>query len=207
MVPRRITCFGSSTIYGTADSELGGFVNRLRLWHESLDERNRVYNLGIWGEQTSALIERIAPEARARRSNLILIYPGFNDCRRIASPDGDNATTTDEFADLMRPLLSTAQAVAPTVVMTGFPFDEKRTRPYRETNIFYRIDDARQYTDALVNVAGPLNVKVLDFFGQFQGVDMSPLLASDGLHGNSRCHQRLFEMTREFLLNEYGEDG
>ncbi|MEM9729475.1 MAG: G-D-S-L family lipolytic protein, partial [Myxococcota bacterium] len=98
MLPRRITVFGSSTVYGTADDQVGGFVQRLRLWHEARDSRNRVYNLGIWGEQTSALLQRLASEARARQPHLILIYAGFNDSRRLDAPDGPNATPVDAFA-------------------------------------------------------------------------------------------------------------
>lgn len=203
MIPRRIAIFGSSTIYGTADSVMGGFVNRLRLWHETNDHRNRVYNLGVWGEQTSALIERIAPEAKARRPHLILVYPGFNDCRRIDAPNGSIATPLDEFTGLMQNLLSVALSVAPTAVMTGYPFDESRTQPYRGTNVFYCMKDAKQYTERLVDLAVSLDVKVVNFFRAFEGVDMAPLLASDGLHGSSECHRRLFEVTKQFLEAEY----
>ncbi len=190
-------------MYGTADDEMGGFVQRLRLWHEASDHRNRVYGLGVWGEQTPALIQRIGPEAAARRPHLILIYPGFNDSRRVDSPAGPNVTTLDAFASLMRQLLSTALTVAPTAVMTGFPFDESRTQPYLGTNAFYRLEDARRYHERLTEVAESLGVKVLDFLRRFGDADMSSLLADDGLHGNAACHQRLFELTKRFLEAEY----
>ena len=203
MLPRRITVFGSSSVYGTADREMGGFVQRLRLWHEAIDHRHRVYNLGIWGEQTPALIRRIAPEARARRPHLILIYPGFNDSRRIDAPDGPHAIALNAFAGLMRELLSAALDVAPTAVMTGVPFDETRTQPYLGTNAFYRLEDARQYHEALADVAASFDVNVLDFFNHFRNTDMTPLLAADGLHGNAACHRQLFELTKRFLEAEY----
>jgi hypothetical protein len=82
MPPGRIVIFGSSSICGTADYELGGFVNRFRFWYESIDSSYRVYNMGIWGEQTRGVIDRIAPEASVRRPHLIMVYPGFKDCRR-----------------------------------------------------------------------------------------------------------------------------
>lgn len=203
MPPRRITVFGSSTVYGTADDEMGGFVQRLRLWHEARDPQNRVYNLGIWGEQTSALCERIASEAQARQPHLILIYAGFNDSRRVGSAEGPNATPIDAFAQLLRELLSAALGVAPTAVMTGYPFDEERTQPYPGTPAYYRLEDALLYNQTLTDVAESLEVKVIDFFGHFRNTDMRPLLASDGLHGNAACHHQLFELTRQFLEREY----
>ncbi|QDU59423.1 GDSL-like Lipase/Acylhydrolase [Planctomycetes bacterium Pan216] len=207
MHPRRIAVFGSSTIYGTADTEMGGFVNRLKLWHEANDEKNRVFGLGIWGERTPELLERIVPEARTRKPHLLLIYPGYNDCHRRDAPDGPIATSPEVFADLMRELLTKAQSVAPAVVMTAYPFDESRTRPYRYTNAYYCLDDARRYMAILVEVAESLGVKVLDFFGMFRETDMTPLLSSDGLHGNAACHQRLFELTKRFLVDECGARG
>ncbi|MEM9731809.1 MAG: SGNH/GDSL hydrolase family protein, partial [Myxococcota bacterium] len=148
--------------------------------------------------------QRLASEARARQPHLILIYAGFNDSRRLDAPDGPNATPVDAFADLLHEVLSAARAVAPTVIMTGYPFDESRTQPYPGTNAFYRLEDARRYNHALTGVADSLEVKVIDFFGHFRDADMTPLLAADGLHGNAECHQRLFELTRQFLENEYG---
>ncbi|MEM7145227.1 MAG: GDSL-type esterase/lipase family protein [Verrucomicrobiota bacterium] len=205
MIPRRIVVFGSSTVYGTADTEKGGFVNRLRLWHESVDARNRVYNLGIWGEGTESLIERIAGEARARRPHLILVYPGFNDCRRVGSREAPNASTIGEFGELMRRLIGEAKGVADTVVMTGYPFDESRTCPYPGSEVFYCLSDARAYTERLVAVTTENGVGVLDFFGAFGRENMTGLLAEDGLHGNAECHKRLFERTRDFLRERYGE--
>ena len=90
-IPKRIVAFGSSSVHGTGDSESGGFINRFRLWHESENPKNKVYNLGIWGETTDQLIARIVDEAVARRPHLILIYPGFNDIRREGSSESPNS--------------------------------------------------------------------------------------------------------------------
>ncbi|MEM8681334.1 MAG: GDSL-type esterase/lipase family protein [Planctomycetota bacterium] len=201
-IPRRLVFFGSSSIYGTNDVELGGFVNRLRLWHEQQDPRNRVYNLGIWGEQTCDLVKRIGVEAPARRPHALFIYPGFNDCRRLDDAGGELATPLEQFAELMHDLLSTSAAIAPTVVMTGYPFDESRTQPYQGTSVFYGLRDARQYTKRLIMVAKSLEIKVIDFFGKLAETDMAPLLAADGLHANAVGHQRLCDITRRFLETE-----
>jgi len=204
MPPKRIAFFGSSTIYGTADSALGGFVNRFRLWYEAIDPQHRVYNLGIWGEHTQGLIDRISEEATRRRPHLILIYPGFNDCRREGSRDAPNAVAITSFRESMRELICTAQSVAETVVITGIPFDESRTTLYLNTESYYLLRDAKEYTNALVAVANERNAKVLDFFAALASHDMDGLLAPDGLHGNAACHELLFCITREFIREAFG---
>jgi lysophospholipase L1-like esterase len=204
MPPRRIAIFGSSTIYGTADKECGGFVNRLRLWYESIDERNRVYNLGIWGEQTRRLIQRLPVEAFARRPHLIMLYPGFNDSRRDGGLEASNAVSIEQFRDLMGELISAAKGVSETVVMTGFPFDETRTTPFSGTDSYYLIHDAEAYSKELVAVANAQGARILDFFYILQNRDMNPLLAEDGLHGNAKCHELLFSITRDFVMSEFG---
>lgn len=203
MPPQRITIFGSSSIYGTADSQLGGFVNRFRLWYETIDARNRVYNLGIWGEQTSSLVERISREASVRKPHLIMIYPGFNDCRRHGSRDSPNIVSKGSFRDSMLKLISNAQAIAETVVITGYPFDESRTCPLPSTNCYYLLSDAAEYTKTLVSASHELGAQVLDFFTALYDRDMDPLLAPDGLHGNTKCHELLFNLTRDFFQDSF----
>ncbi|MGD9657676.1 MAG: SGNH/GDSL hydrolase family protein [Methylocystis sp.] len=204
MPPRRIVIFGSSTIYGTADKECGGFVNRLRLWHDSIDARNRMYNLGIWGEQTPSLIQRLPLEAAARRPHLIMVYPGFNDSRRDGGREASNAVSIEQFRGMMGELISSAKAISETVVMTGIPFDETRTTPFSGTDAHYLLQDAAAYSNELVAVAKAQGARILDFFSILQNEDMGPLLAEDGLHGNAKCHERLFEITRDFVISEFG---
>ncbi|MCO6043927.1 GDSL-type esterase/lipase family protein [Aeoliella sp. ICT_H6.2] len=204
MTPKRIAFFGSSSIYGTADDEAGGFVNRFRLWYESIDNRHRVYNLGIWGEQTRSLIDRIAPEAARRRPHLIMVYPGFNDCRRQGFAEAPNAVPLPRFREAMQELISNAQAITETVVMTGYPFDESRTSPYLDTDSHYLLRDAEDYSSALVAVARRCQAGVLDLFTQLQCVDMNSLLAPDGLHCNAQGHEKLCVLTKDYFRAAYG---
>lgn len=202
-MPKRIVIFGSSSIYGTADAECGGFVNRFRLWYESVDARHRVYNLGIWGEQTRGLIDRLASEATRRRPHLIMIYPGFNDIRREGSADSPNAVSLSEFREMMTELLTIAQAITETVIVTGYPFDEARTTPYAKTDSYYLLRDAEAYTNALVAVANARRAKVLDFFASQRKDDANQVLATDGLHRNARGHELLFRATQQFFRETY----
>lgn len=202
MIPRRILCFGASTIYGSQDEELGGFVTRLRLWSESQHPRNRVYNLGIWGEQTNSLLARLPSEAQARRADLLIIYPGFNDSRRIGSREAENVVSLADFKSLMLELIDLAQAQAPTLMLTGYPFKESHTSPIEGTEAYYLFADAEEYSATLAEAARERGAGLIDFFSDLKNSDMSPLLSPDGLHGNAQCHQMMFERIRDYLVKE-----
>ena len=85
-----IFAFGDSITYGAWDIESSGWANRLR---HSLDERAETdpnfytlfYNLGIPGETTEGLLERLRSEIEARvrtkelEKNIVIFAYGAND--------------------------------------------------------------------------------------------------------------------------------
>ena len=72
MLPSRIVAFGSSTVQGIGDPEGGGFVGRLRSWHEQYWEGNVTFNLGLAGDQTTKMLGRFNLEVPIRRPDLII---------------------------------------------------------------------------------------------------------------------------------------
>jgi hypothetical protein len=108
-----------------------------------------------------------------------------------------------ELREQMRELISTAQTVAETVVMTGYPFDEQRTSPYMNTVSYYLLRDAEAYTKQLVTVAKECDASVLDYFSALRNRHMHSLLGSDGLHGNPEYHELLFTITRDYIRDVY----
>ncbi len=203
MFPRRIVALGSSSIHGRGDSELGGFIHRLRLWHEAQGPRNFVYQLGIFGETTDRLIQRLSIEAGARRPHLIILYPGFNDIRREGAESSENAVSIEDYSSSMAALVESALKISPTLMLTGFPFDEAKTRPYLSSDWYYLRSDAARYTDVLRQVCAERSCLVLDCFANWGSDDISDLLAEDGLHCNPKGHERLYRELREFLEENY----
>lgn len=203
MIPKRIVFAGSSSIHGRGDTELGEFVHRFRLWHESCDPKHFVYELGVFGESTESLTSRLVAEATVRRSNLIALYPGFNDIRRDDGLKSENASPQNAFKVAMASLISEAKSVAPVLMMTGFPFDETRTTPYQGTKSFYLREDAEAYSQIIRSVCRETEVPILDYFTLWSSKDRGDLLAEDGLHANPAGHQLLFEQLRDFIVDEY----
>jgi len=107
------------------------------------------------------------------------------------------------FRDSMTSLITRAQAVAPVLMLSGFPFDETRTSPYAGTESFYLLADAEVYTELLRSVCRESSVPLLDYFALWSARDTANLLAEDGLHANAAGHQLLFEQLRDFFTVEY----
>ena len=205
MIPRRIVVLGSSSVHGYGDVEQGGFVNRFRLWHEAQHPKNIVYQLGLFGETTESLIERLSLEAPRRRPHLVVLYPGFNDIHKEGSEIAKSIVSLDCYRQLMLTLVSASQKIAPTIVLTGFPFDQSKTTPYRESDWFFLESDAERYTSVLKEVCWEEQCLMLDYFHIWQSLDWKTLLFKDGLHANPDGHQLLFEQLRDFLLGEFSE--
>jgi len=201
--PCRIAFVGGSTVYGQGDPAGGGFVGRFRALFEPLNDRNRVFNLGVGGDTVSMMLKRAPNEVRARRADLILCYPGLNDIRRVGSsnsPHSDLATFKQDFEKLLNEL----SVIAPVVAMTAVPIDEARTKPFRD-DLFFLESDAEKITAITKEVVSNHRIPLIDFFGSWSmRPDYKEFLA-DGLHCNSRGHAQLAQEVNEYLIREVFE--
>lgn len=159
--------------------------------------------LGISGETTDSLIGRVSVESSPRRPHLLILYPGFNDIRRENSSDSNNVVPLEAFRSSMETLVDRAMALAPTLILTGFPFDDSKTTPYLDTNWYYLRSDAKRYTQTLKDICEARSLSVLDYFELWESRILDELLAPDGLHCNPKGHQLLFEQLRDFLEMAY----
>ena len=85
----RICIFGASITWGKLDFEGGGWTDRLKRHLLEIDESHQVYNLGITGNNTSLLLERMYTECKARlkskyqKDGIIIISLGNNDSKLV----------------------------------------------------------------------------------------------------------------------------
>ncbi|MFA0809794.1 GDSL-type esterase/lipase family protein [Microbulbifer epialgicus] len=202
-VPRKVVFIGSSSIYGKDDTELGGFVQRFRFRFEALDPKNLVYSLGVFGENVASLAVRLSYELPPRRPHLIGVYPGYNDICRIGGPKARSAVTLDLFRQAMQQLLQASKMIAPTFVMTGIPFDELRTTPLQNSNIYFFRSDAALYAEIIREVAVTETIPILDFDILWRKQELVKFLSEDGLHANAEGHQLLYEQTWDFVSKNF----
>ena len=97
MKEESICIFGDSIVWGAADTEKQGWVNRLAIYcSNNLDYNCFIYNLGIPGETTTGLLKRLELESSARMPTKIVIAIGTNDAR-IVKDTRDNRNNRRNF--------------------------------------------------------------------------------------------------------------
>jgi lysophospholipase L1-like esterase len=207
MIPKRIVVIGGSTVHGEGDPEGGGFVARLKRWHESSNLGGHyVFNLGISGNAVADMLERGPSEAMVRVPNLIILYPGLNDSRRKSLHDGSNFTSFEDFRTQLKDLSNKLAKIAPTILMSSVPLDEKRTSPFRGKYHFL-FSDAVAVTGIASSIAKENNLFYLDLFERWTCLSNFQELLADGLHCNGLGHDRLFEEVKSFICEKFNGEG
>jgi lysophospholipase L1-like esterase len=88
-------------------------VARLRRWHETSNvESHRVFNLGIGGDGVREMLARGSEECRARRPDLIILYPGLNDSRRIGEPGAPQQNSFETIRETLNRLVAELRSIA-----------------------------------------------------------------------------------------------
>ncbi len=101
--PLRIIAIGDSLIYGYGDKEACGWVERLRLNLMNGNGDHVLYNLGIRGDRTEQVKNRLNEEFKHRGEikkkypDLIILSVGVNDTARLGHHQGRNLTHYDEY--------------------------------------------------------------------------------------------------------------
>jgi len=204
-MPSRIVAFGSSSVKGRGDPDRGGFVGRLSNWHTALNPSNLTFNLGLVGDSTSKMVGRLLHEAPNCKPDLVILYPGLNDCRRRTRSDKP-VLTDDEFRKNLSALLEHSSALAPTILVSAFPIDESRTTPWAESKQFYLLADTTRFTDIGREVCQEAKVCYLPIYETWiKHADFAEL-SIDGLHGTPEAHELLFNELRELISDMFGLD-
>jgi lysophospholipase L1-like esterase len=192
----RILCFGASLTYGSWDQE-GGWVDRLkrdmhRDTHEKEDGKYQVFNLGIGGDTSIDVLQRLEAETLARKAEdweyLTVICVGINDTRIPAGVDRP-IVGTEEYEQNIEKLLTTAQAQTSKVLLVGL------TPVANEARCMM----VRAYDQRASEVARRLGVSRVDLFDAAMATDYRSWLV-DRLHVDSRGHQWIYEQVKPHVL-------
>jgi lysophospholipase L1-like esterase len=201
MLPKRIVAIGASTCEGGVDPEGAGFVGRLTHWLTAMDQHNHVYNLGISGETTAQILKRLPVEIMPRKPDLILISGGSNDVIRTGGSDKPTLNSPEVFKKNIVAMLDQASKLTGKVLVVGVnPIDDSKTQPtpWRPENYFL-LKDVQQYAQITKEVCQEKGVDYIDVIAEW-GNDHANLLHTDGLHPNSRGHEKTFQLIKTYLL-------
>ncbi|QLE54245.1 G-D-S-L family lipolytic protein [Nostoc sp. TCL26-01] len=199
--PLKIIALGDSLVYGFGDPETGGWVEQLRRrWMLPNSSGHVLYNLGVRGDRTQQVAQRLEVEFRHRGElrnqvpDLIILSVGVNDSARLARPNGRNYTDIAVFASEMASLLDQAQQLCPVLFVGMVPVNEAKM-PFLDCFYFNHADQYR-YKEATRIACKQRQIPYLDIFDQWivRGEAWrNQRLSEDGLHPNTLGYQALLE--------------
>lgn len=113
-------------------------------------------------------------------------------------------TSPQKFKENIKKLISQAKEFSPEVIFIGpTPVDEAKTTPVPwDENKFYKNDYLHQYDEIIKSVCQENKILFVEIFNQWIQTDFKQLLDQDGLHPNSKGHEKIFEAVKDFLEGE-----
>lgn len=181
----KIGIWGDSITYGESDSEGLGWVGRLRKSFPSEDYVG-VYNRGVCGDTSDALLKRFSVEADSIKPNKILFAIGINDSK-YASGETINRVPIENFKKNMSLLVQQAKAYTENIYIVSATKVDEVARPSvpRFVN-----KDIQIYNDFLKELSQNEN---LIFVNVFDILDPAKDLY-DGLHPNASGYEKLYSV-------------
>lgn len=205
MLPKRIIAIGASSVFGRIDPQKGGFVGRLKVWHELKEPiYNAVFNLGISGDTTTGMLRRLTRETKIRNPDLMIFSLGSNDASRKGGEVSSITTPINIFCNNVKHLIAEGRMIAKDVIfISAYPINDKLTIPLSGTSSYYLMEDLTKYVKKTEEICKRNNVPYLNIFDMFIKEDYKKFLYEDGLHCNPLGHKKIFEELKRFLLDLY----
>ena len=205
----QIFAFGHSITHGFWDPE-GGWVQRLRkiLDKKSLENSDEyyfeVYNLGVSGDDSTDLVNRIESELNARLweedETVILIQIGANDIQYF-NEEYRLRTPKEQFKENLMNLISISRNYTDRIMFVGDPVTTiEGPIPWAKDK---ELSDSRlkNYTDTVRRTCENENIPFVDIRSELSKSDWSEKL-EDGCHPNREGHKLIFERVKEKLKEE-----
>lgn len=204
----QILFFGGSSVEGVGDPE-GGWVERFkREIHQKMygpEKRgsHSVYNLGILGNASSQVLERIPYELPGRqwdgRQFVVVLSIGTNDSKAEDSP-ANYVSNVQEFMVNMQSIVDFVRSYTSHIAVVGLtPIDDTRTRPSTDNNYFTQ-GRVQEFNSALMDVAQSNHLQAIELYDSMLALDWRAMLYDDGLHLNEVGHEWLYQRVRQPLL-------
>lgn len=199
--PLKIVALGDSLIYGFGDPDGGGWVERLRrLWMLPDSPGHVVYNLGVRGDRTMQVSQRLEVEFRHRGElrnrvpDLIILSVGVNDSARVGRLGGKNYTDFARFEVEIAALLEQSQKLCPVLFVGMVPVNESKM-PFLDC-LYYNHADQYRYKEATRIACASRDIPYLDVFQQWMTKGeqwINERVSDDGLHPNTLGYKTLLE--------------
>jgi len=206
----KIFIFGDSLSYGKWDTETSGWAGRLRrhLDEKVMDGKGyfETFNFGLPGDFSGGLLRRfesdLKPRFRDGEDIVIVFQIGINDTQFVSAA-GQVRTSNEEFAGNLKNLIGIAQKYTQKIVFIGLtPVNEEQTLtvPWYHDD-YYKNNWIKEYNEVMKSAAKEKGAHFLGLFDKLSEKRYFENLV-DGLHPNSKGHERLFRIIRDFLVDK-----
>ncbi|MFB6244841.1 MAG: SGNH/GDSL hydrolase family protein [Candidatus Nanohaloarchaea archaeon] len=205
----QIFCLGHSITYGRWDTE-GGWTQRLREKLDDISLENegeedfQVWNLGIPGEDSRQLLERMDDELGRRiyepMQQVIILQLGANDIQYLAGEDRIRVTE-EEFRANLEKIVEKSREHAEKVVLVSEAFITiDGPIPWAEEK---ELSDERLegYVKIQREVSEQENLPFIDLREKFSRQEWEEFL-EDGCHPDNQGHRKIFQEVSEKLAEE-----
>ena len=204
----KIFCFGDSITYGESDPKYGGWVDRLKVnfqnrYQEQFRQECFVYNLGIGGETTDGLANRMANEIEARsfkiEKNIVLLAYGSND---IVIHKNKNKVPIEYFRRNYTNCIQWCHSRSYKVILLNLlPLVNKNDGKIDQHGNLRHSADVLKYNQELINIANDFSCLHIDINAEFSDRRHEDIYAFDGVHPNTRGHEIIYNLVELKLEN------
>ena len=202
---RRILIFGDSVEYGAWDTK-GGWVDRMKqaAHAHTLSTRGKekiqIINLGIGGNTSRKILERMKNEIDARHTptwDLTLVFSfGTNDSRL---KDGVAEVLIEDFKNNAHSIIELAKSYTDNILIVGNP-------PLNENIVRFKVFEffdqrVKQYDEALAEISVAYNMPFISLRSAFVETH-AQLFAYDNIHPNDDGHELIRKVVEPYILKE-----
>ncbi len=165
-----------------------------------------VYNLGVSGDNTEDLLKRFETECKARlseeKSVIIIFAIGINDSQFLHN-ENRLRIPPEKFKENIKKLINLSKKFTTKIIFVGLtPVDETKTIPLPwNTNKSYRNENVEKYNKIIRLICKKSNIYFIEIFERWVKINYKDLL-EDGLHPNSKGHEKIFETVKSFLFEK-----
>ncbi|HET7528739.1 MAG TPA: GDSL-type esterase/lipase family protein [Candidatus Saccharimonadales bacterium] len=198
----RVLVFGASTVQGYWDSQ-GGWADRLKRYYDQIQLKDlskdvpHVMNLGISGDGSAELLERIDPEIAARQNDkgvAVVISIGTNSAAMLR---GEPVTDPGNFQAELKRILLIAKKYTNKILLVGLPaVDESKTDPVAWFDMRFKNDRIKEFENHVKDLAYQEGIGFVAVHDIMQSKTDEIMQSHDGLHPNDAGHQFIFELVR-----------
>lgn len=205
---KKIFVFGDSISFGANDWIYGGWVVKLKNYFAKTGQFHHVFNLGVSGENSNHILQRMQSEIEPRKSigpgkkSLLLIGIPINDTRIEHVLDGDPEISKEDFLNNLKKLHVVARENVDEFVFIGATnVDEQKTDPWQEVSdrriVCWRNKIVGEYNAIAKKYCEEQDINFIEMFGLLDHTDLP-----DGLHPNEIGHEKMYRKIKSFLIDE-----